>query len=273
MSGPLNWIPNRVLLWDGLAFVVSAILCIVFLIAGYLLIPRHSPVVARHFNLQLQSDPAQLQELSLAMAPTREGHYSLSIFVQTNTLSTVQLRFFFQPGVQAGCPKIAALPCTPAIDSDQNVLTIWIPGNTTVAVPVSASVFTFDSNGEQADGWLPNLACAGCSTDSTLVLRVAYAIPNVGDYNWDSGPPPGLTSGAGVWTQFAYQLQEPVHVSGTDPAAQRKDNEFIFAAGACAGIAGAMAATALQDGLTWAGVRRGRRLAGVQKPQQHRSVS
>jgi hypothetical protein len=253
---------NRVLLWDGLAFVVSMMLCVVFLIAGWLFIPRHTSVVDRNFNVQIQSDPALLRELSLTMAPTTAGHYNLTISAstQSNDVSAVNLKFFFQSGVLASCPVV---DCSPATTADQNILTISMMSDARVTVPFTASVFTFGANGEEAAGWLPYINCPGCSADLLPVIRVTYVIARATTYNWSSGPPPGLTSGKAVWTQFPDQLQEPVLVSGTDPDAQQRDNEQIFAAGACAGIAGAMLATSMQDGLTWAGIRRRRRV-GVQ---------
>jgi hypothetical protein len=250
---------NRVLLWDGLAFVVSLALCVVFLIAGWLFIPRHTSVVDRSFNVQIESDPTLLRELSLTMAPTTAGHYNLviSASTQSNDVSPVKLKFFFQSDVLASCPVV---DCSPSTSADQNILTISMMSDARVTVPVDASTFTFGANGEEASAWLPYINCPGCSADVLPVIRVAYVIAKATSYNWSSGPPPGLTSGEAVWNQFADQLQDPVLASGTDPVAQQRDNEQIFAAGACAGIAGAMLATALQAGLTWASLRRRRRL-------------
>ena len=138
--------------------------------------------------------------------------------------------------------------CLPATVKNDHIFQAAILTNGSFTVPVVASPFVFGDNGVNAEAWLPHIACFPSCTANTPLIRVSYDVPSISNYDWNSGPSPGLGSQGknGVWQQFASQLENPVFSGGIDSYVQSRDSRDLFLAGALVGLGGALLAAAMQ---------------------------
>jgi hypothetical protein len=160
--------------------------------------------------------------------------------VKASNSVTVMLYF---PQVTFDC-RSSNSSCISSRGPEGDVLALQLIPRTPLTIGIAAPIFTFGSNGESAEGWLPNVNCSSCS--ASTVVKVVYEIPNAKSYDWTSGPPPGFEGEHPVWMQYVSQLQEPVYIAGSNPRVQQQDQRHTFYAGIAVGIAGALFASSLQ---------------------------
>jgi hypothetical protein len=232
-----------------IVWVVPFALSIIALAIGLWFYPMRSAVVVEQFNLEA-GPTGTVGAVNLLMSQVATDNYSLRITL-TNASAAVDLRFHFQLDVSSRCPSSRfVLTCHAATASNGDVMDVDMSQGADVNVAITAPVFTFGSNGETAEGWLPYVSCSNTCvgpSSSPTIFRVVYQIPNVTRYNWISGVPPGFSNGRAFWQQVASQLQEPVLVSGFDPRAQQDDQNDTLIAGIFLGLAAALFADGIRQ--------------------------
>jgi hypothetical protein len=258
-----NWIFRK----DWINWALSWILCALFALAGWLLIPRHGQLLDRPFFLtgwtsQQGSSWGPLppsSEIHVNVMQESQGHYLVGIEFkggQLSTVATLDALFQFQPYVIIGACRPVA--CTPSSLAPHSYQVTNLATNESDVIPVTTSSFIYGSNGENAEVWLPGIMRPAPvpSPDPTATIFASYQVPNAGNYDWTGGDSPEIGRSGPVWEQYVTQLANPVLAQGIDTASQRSDDLRIFLAGASAALAGATFATGLDGFVRWKQNRR-----------------
>jgi hypothetical protein len=242
---------------DRIVWAVWGLIAIALVVIGLASLPDHGALRNREFSVDVQ--PKALGDLghtklvmSMSKMTSTSTDYRLTVWGETERQPPLHpllrpqvplsVTLGFQPDVSASCGSVRG--CTSTTSGKGNKLLFTLGKRVTFTV--SSSRFTFAENGEDAEGWLPNTTCTDfdCPDNSGLIVSVRYAMPDVTDYQWTSGPPPGIQQGLGqgIWEQYAGQLHNPVLVSGTNPDATQHDAFRLFLSGVLAGVGCALAA-------------------------------